>query len=138
MPFNTQAIYVRKPAIYSNTVIGSNTTKDLSTGTITEPFFRSNTSNGSYLEQIRVKPVGTNVATVLRIFYNNGLTTTTAENNSMIMEVTLPAYTMSEVSPSADLTFPVKMALPPSANLYATLGTAVASGWAVTGIGGDY
>ena len=138
MPYNSVPIYVRRPAIYSNTVIGSNTTKDLSTGTVTEPIFRSNTENGSYLDTIRVKSLGTCVQTVARIFFNDGGPTTVANNNSMISELTLPATTKSEAVWTTDIVLPMKMALPPSANIYVTLGTAVADGWAFTGIGGDY
>jgi hypothetical protein len=95
---------------------------------------------------------GTNVATVARVFINNGSSNGTAANNTLIAEVTLPATTASNSVPvnasvielptppqasAVDLTG-LPMVLPPSYKLMVCLGTAVASYWDVTVFGGAY
>lgn len=101
--------------------------------------FTADATNGSFLQRLRLKAVGTNVATVLRIFINNGSANTTASNNDFFEEVALPVTTASATSstaPPIDVFF--NIALPPGFRLYAGLGTAVASGWQITPIAGDY
>lgn len=135
----TSPIFINVPKVgMSNTLITQNQTKDLSSGTIPNPIFEANTVNGSYLDHIRAKPLGTNIASVARVFYNNGGPTTTATNNAMITEVSLPAITISEVAAQIDIVIPIKEALPPAANVYVVIGTTVAAGWTFTGWGGDY
>jgi hypothetical protein len=85
--------------------------------------------------------VGTNVATVLRIFINNGSTAATKANNTLYAEVTCPATTLSEVAALADVVitapyFP--LALPPGYRLLASIGTTVAAGLRVSAYGGKY
>lgn len=135
----TAPIFVNVPKVYSsNTITAANVSKDLSTGTIPPPVFQANTTNGSFLDHIRAKPLGGQIASVARVFWNNGQATTTAINNAMITEISLPAITGTETAAQIDIVIPVKEALPPSANVYVLLGTAVANGWVFTGWGGDY
>jgi hypothetical protein len=139
MPAGTNPIYVSKPAAYwSNNIIIANTTKDLSSGTINNPVFRANSTNGSFLDHIRARASGTNVATVARFFLNNGGATTGAANNAMFTEITLSPTTVSERSSQPDVIVPVKMALQAGYNVHVTLGTAVAAGWQFSAFGGDY
>ena len=96
-------------------------------------------SSGSFIQKFRLKALGTNVATVLRVFLNNGLTNGTAANNAFFDEIPLPATTASSSSStSPPIELVVNIALPAGFRVYAGLGTAVASGWQVTPIGGDY
>lgn len=139
MPGVTYPIYCRTPKMgFSANLTASNTTKDLSSGALYPPIFSSNTINGSFLDHIRMKPLGTNVTTVIRFFMNNGGVTTQANNNSMFAECTLPPVTVNEEGAQQDYTLIVKHALPPGYNVYATLGTAVAAGWRCASVGGDY
>jgi hypothetical protein len=96
-------------------------------------------ANGSFLQKLKLKAVGTNIATVLRVFMNNGLTPATASNNVFFDELALPATTASSSSSTSP---PVEMfiniAIPAGFRVYVGLGTAVASGWVVTPVGGDY
>jgi hypothetical protein len=75
---------------------------------------------------------------VLRIFVNNGSTNTTAANNSLYMEQTVPASTLSETTAIADLIVPLDMALPAGYKLNCTIGTTVPAGLQVTCEGGDF
>jgi len=106
---------------------------------------------GKRIERVRFMAEGTNVATVCRLFLNNGSSNGTAGNNTLIAEIALPATTASNSSPinstvkelptspldtQYDMTiFPI--VIPPSYVLMACLGTAVASFWDVTATGGD-
>lgn len=115
--------------------------------------FVADATNGSRVERVRFMAEGTNVATVCRIFINNGSSNGTAMNNMLIAEVTLPATTASNsavintiiempipynaVSSTSDISA-LPLILPPGYKLMACLGTAVASWWDVTAFGGNY
>jgi hypothetical protein len=58
--------------------------------------------------------------------------------NMFIGELSLPATTNSTSAALVDIEYPMNMALPPGYKVTVGLGTAVASGWVVTGIGGKY
>ena len=138
MAANVQPIYTRVPDIQwaTSTVLAANTTKDLTSGTI-YPVFTAGTE-GSFIQRIRFRALGTNVVTVARVWINNGLTTATAANNTLWDEITLNATTVSEISALATQELPLNIGLPPGYILYVTLGTVVVSGFDVTVIGGDY
>jgi hypothetical protein len=84
--------------------------------------------------------LGTNTnATVARVWVNNGLTTATAANNTLIDEITLPNTIVSQVAAQANYELPLNFALPAGYRIYITLGTAPTSaGWEATVIGGKY
>jgi hypothetical protein len=118
--------------------VTANTTKDLTSGTIYGPIETAGAVEGSRLDFIKVRPLGTNVATVIRIWINNGAATTTAINNSLYLERTLSATTVSENSEQPDIILPLNISLAAGYRVYATFGTAVAAGFHLTAIGGDY
>lgn len=141
MPANTSPIFSVQGDIQwataTNAIVQSgNTTTDLTTGTI-YPVFTGGT-NGSYIQRIRFRHLGTNVATVARVWINNGLTTGTAANNTLWDEITLATNTVSQVAAAINYELPLGFALPATYRIYVTLGTAVAAGFKVTVIGGDY
>lgn len=137
MPANTAPIFSRTARInWANNMTAANTARD-GTGTV-DTVFTADAVNGSFVNKLIIRPRGTNVATVMRIFVNNGLTNATAANNSLISEVGLVASTASETAAQATVEMPLNLALPPGYRLMATLGTAVAAGFAVTTAGGDY
>jgi len=118
--------------------VTANTTKDLTSGTIYGPNFTANATNGSRLDFIKVRALGTNVQTVVRIWINNGSATGTAANNTLYLERTLSATTVSETAEQPDIILPLNISLPATYRIYATFGTAVAAGFHLTAVGGDY
>jgi hypothetical protein len=118
--------------------VTANTTTDLTAGTIYGPIETAGAVEGSRLDFIKVRALGTNVATVIRIWINNGSVTTTATNNTLFMERTLTATTVSQTSELADVIIPMNISLAAGYRVYATFGTAVAAGFHLTAIGGDY
>lgn len=117
-------------------VQSANTTTDLTSGTIYAVF--TGGTNGSYVQRIRFRHLGTNVATVGRVWINNGSTTGTAANNTLFDEITIAANTLSQVAAAINYELPLGFALPAGYIIYVTLGTGVAAGFKVTVIGGDY
>jgi hypothetical protein len=116
----------------------ANTTTDLTSGTIYGPIETAGAVEGSRLDFIKVRSLGTNVQTVIRIWINNGSVTTTATNNTLFMERTLSATTVSQTSELPDIILPLNISLAAGYRVYATFGTAVAAGFHLTAIGGDY
>jgi len=139
MAGNNAPIYSRVADVQWNStpVQSANTTTDLTSGTI-YPVFTADTTNGGYVQRMRFKPLGTNVATVARIWINNGSATTTTTNNSLWDELTIVASTASQTSALPVYEIPLNFALPPSYRLYVTLGTSGATGYDVVTIGGKY
>lgn len=137
MVANTAPIFADTPNVGWGTVITTaNTTKDLTSGTITLIFTAG--ADGAFVNSIVGQPHGTNVASLARVFINNGATTATAANNTYYGQVGLPAITNSENAEVANVTFPMNIALPAGYRIYVTLATAVAAGWQFTTVGGDY
>ena len=137
MPGNIAPIFSKiARAAWVNGLTAANIAKD-GTGTI-DTVFSADATNGSYIQKLIIRPRGTNVASVIRVFLNNGLTNATAANNALIGEVGLPATTISEVGALAGLELPLNIPVPPGYKINVTLGTAVAGGYAVTAMGGDY
>ena len=107
------------------------------TGTVNTVFI-ADATNGSYLQKLVFRPRGSNIATVARVFINNGLTNATVANNSMIGEVSLPLVGASATAALTAIELPINMPIPPGYQIFVTFGTAVAGGYAVTAFGGDY
>ena len=138
MPANTQPIFSLLPdnqwAVADLTA--ANTAKD-GTGTVTT-VFTADASNGGRVEKIIARPLGTNVATVLRVFENNGASNATRANNTLIAEMTLPATSLSEVAAQPAYELPLNLPLNPGHKINCVIGTAVAAGFALTAIGSKY
>jgi hypothetical protein len=100
--------------------------------------FTADATNGGFIQRLRFKANGTNVATVARIYVNNGSTNTTAANNSLIGEQSLPATTSIATASLPDIDYQLNFALPPGFRILVGLGTAVAAGWTPTPIAGKY
>jgi hypothetical protein len=138
VPANTQPIFsIAGEAQWSSGAItAANTTTDLTSGTIYAIF--TGGTNGSYIQRIRFRHLGTNIATVARVWINNGSTTGSAANNTLWDEITLAANTLSQTAAAINYELPFGFALPTGYIIYVTLGTAVAAGFKATIIGGDY
>lgn len=138
MPANTQPIFSKFADIQwgAAALLTANTAKD-GTGTVTTAF-TSDATNGGFVQRLISRPLGTNTSTVLRVFINNGLANTTAANNSLFAEFTLPATTISEVAAQPDYVVPLNFALPAGYKLNCTIGTTVAAGYQFLVFGGKY
>ena len=106
------------------------------TGTVGTVFTAG--TNGSFIGYVKLKPLGTNVASVGRFWINNGSTNATAANNFLWGEVTLPATTAVANAALAELVLQFNIAIPTGYKINFALGTTVAAGWQATCIGGDY
>ncbi len=138
MAANTAPIYTKEGDIqWIGGITTANTTTDLTTGT-SYLAFTADSTNGGYVQKIRFRSAGTNVATVARVWINNGSTTGTATNNTLFDEISLAASTVSQTSALAVYELPLNFALPLGYKIYITLGTTVAAGYHATVIGGKY
>lgn len=135
MAANTSPIYCKNGNISWGTITTANTAKD-GTGTVVTVF--TATTEGSRIEKLRFRALGTNVATVARVFINNGSTNVTATNNSLYEEITLPATTLSEVAQLTNQEINLGLVLPAGYKINITIGTTVAAGYAITTVAGDY
>ena len=118
------------------TITSADTATD-GTGANTVLVFTAGAS-GAFLPALRCKPLGTNIASLLRVFRNNGSTPATAGNNALIEEKALPSLTISQVAENAKVDVPLNIALAATERIYVCIATAVAAGWKVTPInGGD-
>jgi len=95
-------------------------------------------SGGGFIQRLRFKAIGTNIATVARIFLNNGSTNGTAANNSFYGEISLPATTAASAAATVDEDYILNIAIPSGFRIYVLLATTVAAGWVVTPVAGQY
>lgn len=117
------------------TITAANTALD-GTGTVNLIFTAG--SSGSVLPAVRAMHLGTNVATVVRLFRNNGSDPTVAGNNALIAEIAMAANTVSQTVASVTGNAVLNLVLGANERVYATIGTAVAAGIKVIPInGGD-
>ena len=135
---NFSPIFTKIPRSAWATILAANALKD-GTGT-TLLVVTADATDGSNFLSLICEPIGTNVATVCRVFLNNGLTPATAANNSLIGQISLPATTLSETSTATTQAVErvFNRPLPPGYRVYVCLATAVAAGWQITGLSGDY
>jgi hypothetical protein len=96
-------------------------------------------ANGAKVPRVRVWHLGTNVATVMRIFYNNGGAIGTEGSNTLLAEETIASNTLSQVAKSVVVDIYLGLVMKPTHRLYYTIGTAVAAGHGVSAPdAGDY
>ena len=137
MAANTQPIFSIAGDVEggATAITTANTAKD-GTGTVLTVFTAN--VDGAFVQRIRFRSAGTNIATVARVFINNGSTNATAANNILYDEITLAATTLSEVAALPVYELPLNFALPAGYVLNITLGTTIAAGYYVSVIGGKY
>lgn len=139
MSGNVQPIFSKAGSIqWSTTTLttGSNTYDG--TNAAAQLVCTADATNGSFIQKLRFKAIGTNVVTVARIFINNGASNAVAANNYFFGEITLPAISASAVNSTVDVEYPMNIALPAGYKIYVMLGTTVAAGWIVGIVGGNY
>ena len=136
MAANTSPIFIGTPqAAYASTGVNANTALD-GTGTVVTVFTAG--TNGARIDDVYLVHLGTNVATVVRFFINNGSSNTTASNNILVHEETMAANTLSQTAASVYTIWRANLVLPAGYKLNVTIGTAIAAGIGVTAIGGNF
>lgn len=136
MAVNNLPIFSGKPKVGFANVTAANTGRDGS-GTVYE-IFEADGNYGSFVERIVVRPGGTLVAGVLRIFYNDGAGVATT-NFSLLHEFEIPVYAASDTAIMTEIVWEIEDGqLPPGAMLYASSSVLQTNGLKVTAIGGDY
>lgn len=135
MAANTAPIFSKQGKVQWGDISAVNIAKD-GTGTVI-PVFTAGV-DGSLLKKLLINAKGTNVATVLRVWVNNGATNATAANNTLIGSYTIAATTVSEIAALLITEITFDIALPPLYVINITIGTAVAAGLHVAAVGGDY
>jgi len=144
MPGNADPIYSRRGQVAANGTTGMATSITTATGDYTGAsanhvlVFTADSTNGSFVQRLRFKALGTNTASVARIYLNNGSAATTAANNSFYGELSLPATTAINTAATIDIDYPMNVALPAGFRIYVGVATTVAAGWVVTPVAGDY
>lgn len=137
MALNTSPAFGKEPDIqWSNKdgdggatggLLTANTSKDATSGVVLTVYTAP--TNGGFVNFIRLKPAGTNVATVIRFFINNGSSAGTAANNVLFDEVGICVQNTSATLRSFfDITVPMNIGLPGGYKILATTGTTTASG----------
>lgn len=138
MAANTSPIYSAFGDIqWGATALATANTAVDGTGTVLTAF-TADITNGGRVEKLRIRAAGTNIATVLRLFINNGSTNATPANNILYEEITLPATTASAVAALANQEITLGFSLPAGYKLNVTTGTTVAAGYYCSVIGGKY
>lgn len=144
MAANTAPIYTLLGDVSANSGTTMATTMTTATGDYTGVsgnhvlVFTADSTNGGYVYKLRFQAIGTNTASVARIYINNGSTNTTASNNSFYGQVSLPGTTATNTASTVEIDYPLGFALNPGFRIYVGLGTTVAAGWVCTCIGGEY
>ena len=136
MAANTSPIFAAKGSItFSGAVTAANTAKD---GTGTVNLIETAPVDGAFVQGIRFKSRGVNVASFVRVFITMNGDPTVAANNAMWDEIALPATALSEVAAQPVLYMPMNIVLPGTFRIYWALATAVAGGWQAMTVAGDY
>ena len=96
MSANTSPIFGLVPHISGIQIpVTANTAKD-GTGTVATIFTAG--AEGSKIERVFLQHMGSNTATVVRFFVNNGGTNSTATNNYLVHEEALASWSNSETA----------------------------------------
>lgn len=136
MAANTSPIFTRLGDVQWGVIDTANTAKD-GTGTVVT-VFTADATEGGFVTKLVVNAKGTNVATVLRVWLNNGATNATPANNTLIASRTIAATSISEIAELVINEILLGFALPAGYKINITIGTTVAAGLHVAAIGGKY
>lgn len=151
MAANTNPIFGRQPDVQVGGSVLGPTAVTLQDGTGATPIvFMADATEGGFVDEITLKPVGSPAATVVRIFLCTSTvaagsftpgTTNTAANTSMIREMSLAAVTTSNTVAQNDLAISIRKGLAPGQKLligFATSTGSAGTGYATTAWGTKY
>ena len=116
-------------------ITAANTAKD---GTGVVNWIYGPEPQDTYVDRIVFRALGSNVATVARVFVNRGGGNSDEGNNILFAEKALAATTLDEAAAFADNEIALDLWLPAGYQLFVVLGTAVAVGYHVTAVAGKY
>lgn len=137
MAINTVPVFTKAPEIQwaTSALSAANTALD-GTGTVATVFTAG--ADGAFVRELRLRSLGTNIQSVCRVFINNGGANSTAANNILFDEITLPATSAAANAAIAPYVLPLNVALPAGYTIMLTLGTAVAAGYRASAVGGSF
>lgn len=136
MAANTLPIFVGSANDnWAQGALTANTTTDLTAGTIYLVLTAG--ANGMWVRDLRFQALGTNVASLINIWLNNGSTTATAANNTWIGQYATQATTASNLLAQPFMAWILERLIKPTERIYITLATGVAAGYDATGFAGD-
>lgn len=136
MAANTAPIYSRISDLQmAGAVIGTtaNTATD-GTGAGITSIFQADATEGGYVQKVILKPISTIAATVARVWYHSTTgaftpgTTNTAANTTLLAELTIAAWTVSQVVASPQYEIPLNLPMPPGTRLLISFGTSTGAG----------
>lgn len=140
MAANVDPIYTQVPQIGQAQLAAANTGADLSTNAA---LIFTGAANGSLLTVARMKylPGTSTVATVARLWVNNGSALGTTTNNSLLDEITVPIITTIQTAATPPYEFQMPRTgyfVPNGYRVYVTIGTYSTGTFMCFGLGGDY
>lgn len=149
MSANTLPIFGRAPDVQlGGAILGpsANTAQD-GTGANITSIYQADATEGGFVDEVRLKPVGSPAATVARIFlcsvtgaFTPG-TSNTAANTVLFSEISLSSFTSSNTQAQNDISIPIRKAIPPGWRLLIAFGTstgAAGTGYGVSTFGSKY
>ena len=120
---------------FPSAITAANTAKD---GTGAVSYIYGPVDQDTYIDRVVLRAIGSNVASVARLFINSGESQSASKNNILFAEKALAATTLDEADAFADNIIATDLWLPAEYRLFVVLGTAVASGYMVTAVAGEY
>lgn len=147
MPANTAPIFPVSPNVKGVTLTTADTSLTAPSTNGKDAIIGS--TNGTRIDGMKISAVGTNVTTVLRVFFCDGLGTADT-NYTLLHEEVLPATTASTTAKTSTTInlLPLNYdglgsgvlpnAIKSGQKIVVSLGTTVSSGWDVLTFGGDY
>lgn len=148
---NTQPVFIRRPILASVRLVGQIANRD--PGSATPELLYTGGAAGGLIESIEVYPLGTNVKSVLRLYYRLPF----LAGYQLFREIVLPAVGAAPADdvitgypvrvPLAKIMFPASpnpstpndgLRVPSGVEIRCALGVAIASGVIVTLTGGEY
>jgi hypothetical protein len=141
MAMNTVPVFTKTPNIgFANLLAADANTALDGTGTVSTVFTAG--ADGGFVTSIFIKAsttTATSAAGTLRLWINNGSTSSTATNNTLIREHVLGAVTASATVATLNYEFPLNIQLPAGYKIICTVATMAAStGWQFTCVGANY
>lgn len=138
MAANTSPIFAGAPAVRFVPLATSAVTETDGTGANTKTVFTADATDGSKIETVYIKSTATNPnATVVRFWVNNGASSGTATNNTLIHEETVAIATVSAAAGTPVYVWPANLVLPAGYKLLAASASSI-GGLQITAVGGDY
>lgn len=138
MSANVNPIYTRRGDVQwvPQVILTGNAAMDGTGGA--HVVFIADPTEGGYIHRVRLRPLGTNIGCVARLFINNGDDPEVAANNVLYEEATLQNTFANSIASLGPVEMHLGFAMPPGYRLLLTLSLTVAAGYVAIAIGGRY